>query len=237
MSDLLLSVSKPIVENLKASSAHGHVLEIRNGYDYPEVYDNHFQEHFTMTYLGHFYRNIHPDHWFKAYAELIEEGLLPDDSKIKIVGNHELIRIPESIRKNVIEIPVVPHDEAIRISIHETDALIMIYSNKTERKGIYSGKLLDYLATNKPIISMYDPNEVVGKLMNETKAGFVVRYDDIPAIKNTLMKCFHLWKNREALPRNWDKIKEYHRSHQVGLLIEYLEKQNISKENHERTHF
>lgn len=227
MSDLILSVSKPIVEDLRASSAHSHVLEIRNGYDYPEVYDCNFQEHFTMTYLGHFYKNIHPDNWFKAYAELIDEGILPDDGKIKIVGNHEPIEIPEAIRKNVVEIPIVPHDEAIRISIYETDVLVMIYSDITGRKGVYSGKLLDYLATNKPIIAMYDPDEVIGKLMNETKAGFVVRYDDIPSIKNAIMKCFHLWENREVLPRNWDKIKEYRRSHQVGLLINYL-KENIN---------
>ncbi len=226
MSDLLLSVSKPIVEELRASSSHGHVLEIRNGYDYPEVYDCNFQKHFTMAYLGNFYEDIHPDNWFRAYAELIEEGMLPDDGKIKIVGNHEPIEIPETIRRNVTEIPIVPHDEAIRISIYETDVLVMLYSDITGRKGVYSGKLLDYLATNKPIISMYDPDEVVGELMNETKAGFVVRYDDIPAIKNAIMKCFHLWKNRETLPRNWNKIKEYRRSYQVGLLIDYL-KENI----------
>lgn len=224
LSDLMLSVSKPIVDSLSSVSSHGHVLEIRNGYDYPEVYDNYFQEHFTMTYMGHFYKNIHPNNWFKAYMELIDDGSLPGDGKIKIIGNKEHLDIPDAIRGNVVEIPTVPHDEAIRISIYETDVLVMVYSNVSERKGIYSGKLLDYLGTNKPILAMYDPNEVVGQLMDETKAGFVVRYDDIPAIKNAIMKCFHLWKNRDTLPRNWDKIKEYRRSHQVGLLMDYLKK-------------
>ena len=39
MSDLILSVSKPIVDDLRRASSHGRVLEICNGYDYPEVYD------------------------------------------------------------------------------------------------------------------------------------------------------------------------------------------------------
>lgn len=223
-SDLLLSVSKPIVEELRRTSSHGRVLEIRNGYDYPEVYDTHFQPRFTMAYLGHFYATIHPDNWFRAYAELIDEGRLPADGIIKIVGNTEPIWIPEAIRANVVEIPAVSHDEAVRISICETDVLVMIYSTRARRKGVYSGKLLDYLATNKPLLAIYDPDEVVGSLMKETGAGFAVGEEDIPAIKEAIMKCFGLWKRREVLPRNWDRIKEHRRSHQVGLLLDYLEK-------------
>lgn len=223
-SDLLLSVSKPIVEELRSASSHGRVLEIRNGYDYPEAYDSNFQDRFTMAYLGHFYSGIHPDNWFRAYAELIDEDRLPADGVIKIVGNTEPIWIPEAIRANVVEIPAVPHDEAVRISICETDALVMIYSKSAGRKGVYSGKLLDYLATNKPLIAIYDPDEVVGDLMNETGAGFAVGEEDIPAIKEAIMKCFDLWRNKRALPRNWDRIKEHRRSHQVGLLLDYLEK-------------
>lgn len=222
MSDLILSVSRPLVEDFKKFSSHGNVLEIRNGYDYPEMYDSNFQDHFTMTYLGHFYNNIHPDNWFKAYAELIDDGILPDDGIIKIVGNNEPIEIPENIRRNVIQLPTVPHDEAVRISIYESDVLVMLYSNKAGRKGVYSGKLLDYLATNKPILAMTDPNDVVGELMKETNSGFIVNDNDIPAIKNTITKCYLLWKNKETLPRNWNKIKEYRRSHQVKLLIDYL---------------
>ncbi|MDE6587852.1 MAG: glycosyl transferase [Paramuribaculum sp.] len=224
-SDLLLSVSAPIVDGLRRSSSHHRALEIRNGYDYPEMYDTCFQKRFTMMYLGNFYLNIHPDSWFQAYTELLDEGRLPKDSLIKIVGNRVPIKIPDAISQNVIEMPVVTHDEAVRMSIEETDVLVMVYSPRKGRRGVYSGKLLDYLATNKPIISIYDHSDVVGELMRDTRAGFAVDEDDIPAIKDALMDCYRLWLEKRTMPRDWEKIKEFRRSHQVGLLLDYLEKE------------
>lgn len=218
--DLVLAVSKPILDDFRVMSTHDRFLEIRNGYDYEEVHETHFQNHFTMGYIGQFYGQITPDNWFKAYSELICEGRLPADSKIKIVGNYTKLNIPDSIKSNVEELDAVIHDEAIRISVYETDVLVMVHPKG--RKGVYSGKLLDYLATNKPIIAMYDPTDVVGALMEETKAGFVVDESDIKGIKEIIMKCYRIWQNREVLPRNWDNIRQYSRRYQTRLLIDYL---------------
>lgn len=148
---------------------------------------------------------------------------MPADSKIKIVGNYAKLNIPDSIKPNVEELDAVVHDEAVRISIHNVDVLVMVHPN-IGRKGVYSGKLLDYLATNKPIIAMYDPNDVVGALMEETKAGFAVDESDIKGIKEAIMKCYHIWRNREVLPRDWDKISQYSRRNQTRLLLDYLDR-------------
>ena len=219
--DLVLSVSKPILDGFRAMTTHNRFLEIKNGYDYKEVHETYFQNHFTMGYIGHFYGEITPDNWFKAYSELICEGQLPADSKIKIVGNSMKLNIPDCIKPNVEELDAVIHDEAVKISVHETDVLVMIHPNNG-RKGVYSGKLLDYLATNKPIIAMYDPNDVVGTLMEETKAGFAVDESDIKGIKEAIVKCYRIWQNREVLPRNWDNIRRYSRRYQTQLLLDYL---------------
>lgn len=220
--DLVVSVSKPILDGFRAMATHNRFMEIKNGYDYEEVHDSYFQNRFTMGYIGSFYGDITPDNWFKAYSELICEGRLPADSRIKIVGNNMKLNIPDSIKPNVEEIEAVIHDEAVRISVHETDVLVMIHPNNG-RKGVYSGKLLDYLATNKPIIAMYDHNDVVGTLMEETKAGFAVDESDIKGIKEVILKCYRIWQNREVLPRDWDKIRHYSRRYQTRLLHEHLE--------------
>lgn len=220
--DLVLSVSKPVLDGFRTRATHDRFLEIKNGYDYEEVHETYFQDHFTMGYIGNFYVGITPDNWFKAYSELIYEGQLPADSKIKIVGNNIKLNIPDFIKPNVEEIDSVIHDEAVRISVYETDVLVMIHPNNG-RKGVYSGKLLDYLATNKPIIAMYDPTDVVGDLMEETKAGFAVDESDIKGIKEAILKCYRIWQNREVLPRNWDAIRRYSRRYQTHLLLDYLE--------------
>ena len=93
---------------------------------------------------------------------MIGEGRLPENSKIKIVGNFKKLDVPDRISSNVIQCKNVPHEEAIKISITEVDTLLMMY--QSGRKGVYSGKLFDYLATNKPILALYDPNDVVATL-------------------------------------------------------------------------
>lgn len=218
--DLVTSVSKPILDDFRKRSNHNRFLEIRNGYEYEEVYDSYYQKTFTMGYIGRFYNDITPDNFFKAYSELLSNGELPSDSKIKIVGNSTKLDIPETIRPNVEEIAKVTHDEALKISIYETDTLIMIHPKG--RKGVYSGKLMDYLATNKPILSIYDPNDVTGELLMDTRAGFVADESDIEDIKKMILKCYYIWKNREVLPRNWDVIKKHHRRYQTNLLLNYI---------------
>ena len=43
-----------------------------------------------------------------------------------------------------------------------------------------------------------------------------------PLFKWWIMKCYQIWKNKEILPRDWDKIKQYSRRNQVQILLDYL---------------
>lgn len=230
--DLVTSVSKPIIDDFKTICPHDRYLEIKNGYDYEEYHGVNFQPKFTMAYTGNFYAYITPYRWFKAFAELIKEGRIPSDSLIKIVGSRVYCRTdykePDEIRRNVIRIPEVPHDEAIRISTTETDVLVMMHPSG--RKGVYSGKVFDYLASNKPILALYDPNDVVGELLAETKAGFIVDESDHEGIKEAIVKCYDIWKNRIVLNRDWDKIRQYSRRNQARILLDYLQ-HNLSAQH------
>lgn len=72
------SVSKPILDDFSSLGCHDGFLEVRNGYDYEEVHDVNFQTCFTKAYTGSFYGSIKPDNWFKAFSELISEGMYKD---------------------------------------------------------------------------------------------------------------------------------------------------------------
>ena len=229
--DLVTSVSKPIIDDFKTICPHDRYLEIKNGYDYEEYHGVNFQPKFTMAYTGNFEYYITPKKWFKAFVELIKEGRIPSDSLIKIVGSRVYNRADyneDEIKRNVIRIPEVPHDEAIRISTTETDVLVMMHPSG--RKGVYSGKVFDYLASNKPILALYDPNDVVGGLLAETKAGFTVDESDHEGIKEAIVKCYNIWKNRIVLNRDWDKIRQYSRRNQARILLDYLQ-HNLSAQH------
>ena len=61
----------------------------------------------------------------------------------------------------------MPHDEALAI-LRQLDVLVMIHP--TGRRGVYTGKVFDYLASNKPILALFDPRDVVADLLAETRA-------------------------------------------------------------------
>ena len=107
------------------------------------------------------------------------------------------------------------------------DTLVLVHPKG--RKGVYTGKLFDYLATNKPILAICDPNDVIAELLAETNAGFTADVTDVEDIKSKILQCYSLWKNRQVLPRKWDKIRQYTRKNQVGILLEYLSRQDKLK--------
>ena len=172
-----------------------------------------------MAFIGRFYGGASPANWFKAFSELINEEKLPSDCQIKIIGNLLKLDVPEDIVPNVLQIESVAHSEAIQMSL-DVDTLVVIHS--TGRKGVYTGKLFDYLATNKPILALCDPEDVVARLLDDTKAGFTVDNADIEGIKKMILRCYSIWKNKEVLPRDWEKIRRYTRKNQCKILLDYL---------------
>lgn len=94
---MVVSVSKPLLKDFKRLCKHDHFLEIKNGYDYEEVYDVRFQSQFTMAFIGRFYLGINPNNWFKLFQNLYAEGKLPTNCLIKIIGNNSKLVIPQNI--------------------------------------------------------------------------------------------------------------------------------------------
>ncbi|WP_196017176.1 hypothetical protein, partial [Alistipes senegalensis] len=220
--DLITSISKPILDDLRRDCTIDKFLEVRNGYDYEEYHDVNFQPQFTMAYLGNLYLPyITPYKFIHAFADLLRKGQLPANSVFKIIGSLYKDKVPDELSANVKYYDPVSHDEAIRISCTECDVLVMIHASG--RKGVYSGKVFDYLATNKPILALYDPNDVVGDLLAKTKSGIVVDEDDYEGIKSSILQCYGIWKNHEVLPRNWEEIRLCSRQYQAMILIKKIE--------------
>ena len=76
--------------------------------------------------------------------------------------------MPRNIAENVFQMKGVEHSEAIRMSL-EADVLVIVHPSG--RKGVYTGKLFDYLPTNKPILGLCEPSDVIAGLLEETGAG------------------------------------------------------------------
>jgi len=218
----ITSVSKPILDDFKQMSKNRALLfrEIRNGYDFEASNNNAKNKTFTITYMGNFYGDITPINFFKALEFFVSNN---KDIIVKLVGVKTHFEIPNSIKESVEILPQVKHLQAIEL-IKQSDALLLIYPTNG-RKGVYTGKLFEYLGALRPIIALIDEQDVAATLIKEANAGYISDNANVEKITSILNKAYLDWKNGIIMEYNIDIIKKHHRLDQtkrLELLIDEL---------------
>lgn len=222
--DCVLSVSSPILEEFQSILNTGKQVfkEIRNGYDFELPTKYNFNPVFTMAYVGTFYGKRKPTNFFKAIQLLQQEN--PEFAfKLNLIGVGSSVYIPIFISENTLVKNKVNHNEALEY-MFEADALLLIHP-KTAYKGVYTGKIFEYLAALKPIIALVDKDDVAAKLILDCNSGFVSSFDDIEEIKVSIQSAYNLWKNKSMIEVNLDLIKQHHRKVQVERLEKLIIKE------------
>jgi len=222
--DAITSVSKPILDEFKSFAGGNNLVyeEIRNGYDFELPTSEIKNKRFTISYIGSFYGDRNPNMFLMALSQLVAEGAV-SDLQVRFVGVKTHFYIPENLADYVSLIGTVPHSDAIK-EMKNSDALLLIHPTNG-RKGVYTGKLFEYLAALKPIIGLIDTGDVAAQLMRECNAGIAVDINDIAGIKKVTLATYEQWEAKGEYSMNIELIKKHHRKEQVkrlGLLIEGL---------------
>ena len=220
--DAVTSVSKPLVDKFAFLSNNKDIIfrEIRNGYDFELEEIKSDNDVFTISYTGSFYGDITPVNFFKALNNLLQK----DNTKkvfVQLVGVKTHFEIPELLKDKVNIIPSVKHVEAIRI-MKKSDALLLIHP-ANGRKGVFTGKLFEYLAALKPIIALVDEEDVAAELIREANAGYISDNANIEKIEIILEEAYGEWKEERKREFNIDLIKKHHRKEQVKRLEKVIE--------------
>lgn len=220
--DVVTSVSQPIVDGFKINMGKDriHYLEVRNGFDHELKPSQNFNSEFTITYAGTFYGKRKPDTFFKALLELNAEKKLPQQWRIQFLGTHHNFSIPTEFKENCVFLEAVSNDRAVEI-LANSDCNLMVHP-PSEAKGIFTGKLFDYLSVYKPILALVDMEDVAAELIDDCKAGFNCDFYSIPEIKAAILKIIDLWSNYRSLDYQSDQIQKLHRRDQVKKLENLL---------------
>lgn len=227
--DYLLAVSKPQLELFKAHYEGNDIdkfYQIRNGFDFvfePNRLKNK-KAYFSIIYAGSFYGARKPNNFFLALLRVLKKQ--ETNLKVRIIGNKAPIEIPLGLRNIVSEESTLPY-EAICKEMKNADALLMVTPSCLE-KGIYTGKLFDYLGSGTPIIALAPPDDVAGQLIKQANAGYVAANEDVDAIENIIEKAYDDWATNAVPQPRIEVIKMHHRKEQVRRLLSVLEK-DLSK--------
>jgi len=211
------SVSKPIVDEFQEMCLNNKVMfrEIRNGYDFDLLESTKNNSNFTITYTGNFYGGRNPINFLQALANVVEKHNLKN-IKVQFVGVKTHFDIPKVLQDIVEIIPSVAHDRAIEM-MRQSDILLLIHPSNG-RKGIFTGKIFEYLATLTPILALVDENDVASQLVKDANAGYVSDNADIDKIEQKILDAYDEWVNKKPRKFNTEVIKKHHRKEQVKRL-------------------
>lgn len=197
--DGVISVSPTLTKELSALDPlnQNKFFTITNGFDEDDYLDiptsANTGNNFIITYAGLIPPNRNPIVLWKALKELKTENLLPQNFILRLIGKTDAA-VMDTIREyeldNYIQkIDYLPHSEVIKKEA-ESDALLLIINNAPNSKGILTGKLFEYLALQKPIIAIGPTDGDASQIIRQTMAGAVINYDNVNAMKDTLLKIF-----------------------------------------------
>lgn len=227
--DITLATSYTDAENFRKNGANA--VCITNGFDESDSANNptikkiSTETQFTLSYIGVLEQLRNPENLWKALNDLVKTNSdFAEKFKLKFVGRIDdkiLQSIENSSLKNYIEnLGYLSHDKAIDEMSDSSMLLITNFPNPSS-KGIIPGKIFEYLATGKQIIS-FGPSEAdVSKILTETKAGKHFSYEDSETIKQFILEKFELWKSGN-LAENTQNIEQFSRRNLTRQLSEIL---------------
>jgi len=196
---------------------------IHNGFDDDDITisNTEFSTPFTITHLGSLYRDRNPECVIQAIANLINAGAISE-------SNIHLQFIGKDVQDNfttyswISQIGYVPHSELEKYR-SDTDLYLLILNCSQKNFGNYSGKLYEYLASNRPILAIAPSNGVAQQLIIESRTGFAAD-NNIHEIEMAILKVYHEWE--QGYPNwspNWDVINRYTRRNLTEQLAQEFE--------------
>jgi hypothetical protein len=223
--DAVTSVSEPILNDFKQLLPKVQFFEeIRNGFNHNFTRNlNHEVKNsvFTLGYLGTFYGKRKPNILMQALSELKQENS-DFDFIFEIVGAHRNFHIPHELQKNIHISPNLPYLEAIE-KMATFDCNVQLHP-KSEQKGIFTGKLFDYISVQKPVLAFVDKTDVAAKLIEKFDCGYVAEFDQLEENKKIILNAFEDWKQNKIKFASDEQVASLHRKEQVKKLTELIHK-------------
>ncbi|MCI9576559.1 MAG: methyltransferase domain-containing protein [Clostridiales bacterium] len=232
--DCSLTISEVAVENYirTFSIPKEKIISITNGYDEWDFRNIYFPKEknavFTITYSGLLYtqqRNMSPI--FAAIQELIREGKIDQEKiKFRIMGSSEQDNLSLAkkyqLEDNLHLMGYSPHQKALQLCV-DSDLLLLFIGDDVRFKGVYTGKVFEYLRCGRPILALGPKNGVVDHMLRETGHGKTMTSKETKEIKEFILRHYQEWESsRENVYQISDHIQKYERRYLTGILAQAL---------------
>lgn len=225
--DVITPIGKTMAEDLKQISTTRTEV-ITNGFDESDKADLSLtlDEKFTITYIGTMNNARDPKVLWKALKALKEENHpLINDVEVKLVGKPEA-SVQQSVQELGIEALVnyvgyVKHAEALRIQ-NQSQVLLLVINNTWNNKSILTGKIFEYLASNRPILCIGPKDGDAAEIIDNAGSGVMVDYEEVEQVKQQLKDWYGLYLQKKLVATSAN-ISRYSRRELTGKMAGLLD--------------
>lgn len=212
--DAMITVSEPLVQKLRFLHEHRQIYCVPNGFDPDDHKKLPLTKDFTITYTGLLYEGKRDPRLVLNIVRNLLDDRLFDASNVHI---RFLGPTAPWLKKHVSELrmeEIVSFDCVDRASSimkqAESQLLLLLNWDDPGEKGVYTGKVFEYLGAKRPILSIGGGEGVVSELLAATNAGISCGSNS-KRIKSALLMFYREYtqKGRIAFKGNMKIINQY----------------------------
>ena len=231
--DLVTTVSQPIAENIKRVGNKANVSVIYNGFSSIEqlMTEKINLAGFNISYTGTYRKEQKIERLFDALETLFENSEYRSTIKVNFIG----VEVSSSVKPilkpfyefknkyphNVFLTGFLDRDDVAR---YQNSSHMLLHLNYSEKNGILSSKLFQYLGVGRTILFISDTFSFSEKLVESANAGKVC--SSSVEISDCIKTHYENWKTGSISSEeiNLKEINKYSFEAQVGNLEAILKK-------------
>ena len=191
----------PLVQQEFQAMTQTPVELITNGYDECDFPDERNtaaaggpDKDFTVTHTGLFAADGNPTVLWEVLAEkCADDADFRNKLKIRLIGKtDEQIRKAidnAGLKENLTDLGYQPHNIAVEEQ-RQASLLILPLRKEPEYRAVLPGKLFEYLASCRPIFGIGQTDGAMSMILNQTKTGVVLDWNDKEGIRNHIDNCW-----------------------------------------------
>jgi hypothetical protein len=235
--DQIITVSLKLVKYIYQHDNKVNV--VYNAYDEEDFIEREIKkddEKFIFFYMGSLYAERNLNNFFKGFNIFIN-NLEPNEREkihFKVVGINDVDKIKTEINNNIsngdkVKVEVsnyLPHDKIIIDGLN-ANILLLFIGNIAGSESVVTGKLLEYIKFNAPILAIVPTDGEAANIIAKTKTGMSFGENDSEMIANYMTSIFKNWVidcNQKDFSngRNVEEIEKFSKKNQNKKLIEIL---------------
>lgn len=228
--DKVITASESITEKFATVHRFPKAVTILNGYEsdiFNELTPEPDSGYFSISLIGALYNGQDNDFMLEGMLQFLRQ--LKDTNRIRInfIGLEYNPEVSDKVKKALLEFKEVVTVTA-RVERHKAlqimkNSTVLFYVGWKGWKGIYSGKIFEYLGAKKNILIAPNDHDVLEKLLNYTGTG---KLADTPGeMGKILMDWYDEWIQNGKLKYhgNENRIAEFTRESQAEKLMSCLD--------------